>query len=351
MPQINLNPNQDKVLLVDDEIEVTLLVSEVMREQGYVVETAASGIDALQKMDVFSPDIIISDIKMPGMDGFEFCQKVREQSRWQDIPFIFLTAVDNIESIRSSRIAGADEYLVKPYDIIDIILAVQTKLDRIRSLRGKYKEEFENIKQLPRTVSTRLQSLGEFKNLVFQEFEQAPLDEIRTAQEYFKNPSSQIEKAIRNLLLYFEFKLLSTQSSQSNEMQTVYLLDLQLIANECIEKCRPFIQTKKIGFTAEIDEKNHEFHIPNEYIKYLFREMLENAIISAPNETQIHLTAHGTQKEVLIALRLEGVKDPGSLSNTSGLMMARAITEYYGGKFIIQQGLSDVTEYLITLPR
>jgi|GEM_PF-1350944 len=351
MPQINLNQNQDKVLLVDDEIEVTILVAEVMREQGFLVETAASGIDALQKMEVFLPDVIISDIKMPGMDGFEFCQKVREQPLWQDIPFIFLSAVDNIESIRSSRIAGADEYIVKPYDIIDIILAVQTKLERIRSLRGKYKREFESIKKQPPVVSNRLESLEGFKELVFREFENASLDEIRTTQESFRNPSSHFERTIKNLLLYLEFKLLSTQSSQSSDMKTVYILDLSAIVNECIEACQPYLQTKNIELSTQLDEKHHEFYIPNDYIKHLFHEVLDNAITSAPRGTEIRITAQGTLEELLISLCVNGLKDPSTVSNTSGLMMARAITEYYGGKFIVQQGLTGGTEYLITLPR
>ncbi len=351
MPQINLNQNKDKVLLVDDEIEVTMLVAEVMREQGFLVETAASGIDALQKMEAFSPDVIISDIKMPGMDGFEFCQKVREQIQWQDIPFIFLTAVDNIDSIRSSRIAGADEYIVKPYDIIDIILAVQTKLERIRSLRGKYKQEFENIKQQPQVISTRLETLQGFKDLVFQELEEASLDEIRTTHEYFRNPSSHIDRTLKNLLLYYEFKLLSTQSSQADDMNTVYILDLHSIANECIEASQPMLQTKNIELSTQIDKDHHEFHVPNDYIKHLFYEVLDNAISSAPRETVIRVTARSTQEELLISLCVDGLKDPNAICNTCGLMMARAITEYYGGKFIIQQGLTRGIEYLITLPR
>jgi CheY-like chemotaxis protein len=351
MPQITLNQNPDKILLVDDEIEVTLLVAEVMREQGFLVQTAASGIDALQKMESFFPDVIISDIKMPGMDGFEFCQNVREHPQWQDIPFIFLSAVDNIESIRSSRIAGADEYLVKPYDIIDIILAVQTKLERVRSLRGKYKKEFENIKQQKSAAIPRLESLDGFKELVFRELEQTSLDEIRTAHESLKNLSSPLERAMKNLLLYFEFKLLATQASPHDNTKTTYILDLGFITKECVDSCQPYIQTKNIELLSQSDEQHYEFHIPGDYIKHLIYELLDNAITSAPSGTAIRLTARGTAKELLISLCVDGLKNPNTVSNTSGLMMAKAITEYYNGKFSIQQGLSGGTEYLITLPR
>jgi two-component system, sensor histidine kinase and response regulator len=350
MPQINFNQNPDKVLLVDDEIEVTLLVAEVMREQGFLVETAASGIDALRKMESFFPDVIISDIKMPVMDGFEFCQHVREHPQWQDIPFIFLSAVDNIESIRSGRIAGADEYLVKPYDIIDIILAVQTKLERIRSLRGKYKQEFENIKQEKSPASPKLESLDGFKDLVFQELEQTSIDEIRTAHESLKNLSSPLERALKNLLLYFEFKLLASQSSSFGDMKTRYILDLRSITKECVDSCQQDIQTKNIELSSQSDEKQYEFHISGDYIKHLIYELLDNAITSAPSGSGIRLTVCGTTKELLLSLCVDGLKNPNSVSRTSGLMMARAITEYHNGKFSIQPGLSGGIEYLISLP-
>ena len=350
MPQIALNKNQDRVLLVDDEIEVTLLVAEVMREQGFLVETAASGVDALQKMESFAPDVILSDIKMPVMDGFEFCQKVREHPQWQDIPFIFLSAVDNIDSIRSSRIAGADEYLVKPYDIIDVVLAVQTKLERVRSLRGKYKKEFENIKQQTTAISLSLESLRGFKDIVFQELEQVSLDEIRTAHEGLRSTSSPLERALKNLLLYLEFKLLAVQTSPHSETKTMYILDLRSITDECIETCKTYLQTKNIEFSSQSDERHYEFHIPGDYISYIIYELLDNAITSAPGGTKIRMTARGTTDELLISLCADGLKNPGAAGNTSGLMMAKAIAGYYNGKFSIQQGLSGGTEYLVRLP-
>lgn len=123
-----------KILLVDDDPSVLKLVSISLKKAGYEVETASDGIEGLKKMESFRPDLIISDVVMPEMDGITFCKKIREESSNPMIPFIFMTSLsDEKHEIRGYR-AGADEYLVKPVERSLLLEKVEKLLKRLEGI-------------------------------------------------------------------------------------------------------------------------------------------------------------------------------------------------------------------------
>jgi two-component system sensor histidine kinase/response regulator len=124
------------LLLVDDEESILETVSFLLQDEGYNVLQATNGQAALSLMAGATPDLIVSDALMPGMDGFSFCQQVRANSEWSQIPFIFLTGRGERADIRHGMGLGADDYLTKPVDADDLLSAVQVRLARASEARG-----------------------------------------------------------------------------------------------------------------------------------------------------------------------------------------------------------------------
>lgn len=120
-----------RILVVDDEARLLRAVAVTLREEGYDVTTARSGVEALLRINEAIPDLIISDIRMPGMDGHQLARAVRSSDRTALIPIIFLTAKDE----RRDRIAGirsgVDAYLTKPFDPEELIAIVVNILNRL----------------------------------------------------------------------------------------------------------------------------------------------------------------------------------------------------------------------------
>lgn len=112
-----------KILIVDDEQHVRQLLSKVLRKEGYEIYTAADGIEGLQVFQDNNIDVIISDIKMPGMDGIEFLHEVKSQQ--PDVGFILITAFATTETAIDAIKSGAQDYVTKPFDINEIINAVK----------------------------------------------------------------------------------------------------------------------------------------------------------------------------------------------------------------------------------
>ena len=103
-----------RILVVDDDEMVLMALDELLKPEGYEVQTVASGTEALQKLDEGAYDLIMTDVIMPEMDGFELCKRIREKEKFRDIPIVFLTAKTRDEDRVRGLEAGANLFLSKP---------------------------------------------------------------------------------------------------------------------------------------------------------------------------------------------------------------------------------------------
>ena len=124
--------NSQTILFVDDNTALLKSVDRLLRLEGFNVLLAADGDEALSIMESIHPrpDLIISDVAMPKVDGFEFFERVRRREEWLSIPFLFLTARDQIDDLRRGYSLGVDDYLVKPLDQERFLLVLRSKLKR-----------------------------------------------------------------------------------------------------------------------------------------------------------------------------------------------------------------------------
>lgn len=130
------------VLLIDDDPAILRLLSAHLKAHGIGVATASSGEEALQALARFKPELIISDVRMPGMGGYELCRRVRAAGH-DDIPFLFCSAVDGLPERMQGLKLGADDYLVKPVDAEELVLRVKLHLERSRRLHDAQREAAE----------------------------------------------------------------------------------------------------------------------------------------------------------------------------------------------------------------
>jgi putative two-component system response regulator len=121
-----------RILLVEDESLLLEVMCNILEAEGYEVHPAANGKIALEILANFKPDLIISDIMMPEMDGFEFLASVRDMPNGITTPFLFLSALTGRADVNRARSLGVDDYLFKPFDAPELINAVRSRLDRRR---------------------------------------------------------------------------------------------------------------------------------------------------------------------------------------------------------------------------
>jgi len=139
-----------RVLIVDDEDAGRETLQSVLESEGYELEMAENGFQAIEKAKKLLPDVILLDVMMPGMTGFEVCQRIRSDPQIAEIPIIILTALDDRESLLTALKAGADDFIAKPFDRYELrarLLGI-TKLNRYQKLiqeRSKLQEANQQL--------------------------------------------------------------------------------------------------------------------------------------------------------------------------------------------------------------
>lgn len=122
-----------KVLVVDDEPNVLKSLAQYLTIEDFDVEMASNGIEALEKVESFCPELILLDVMMPGMDGFEVLEKIKEMPDHKNTPIIMLTAKDQSSDVLKGYQSGATSYLVKPFDLDELVETIHQTLESARN--------------------------------------------------------------------------------------------------------------------------------------------------------------------------------------------------------------------------
>ena len=119
------------ILLVEDELQQREVLTMLLESQGYSVISVMDAEDGLRRINQTPPDMIVTDVKLPGMDGFTFFEQLRFNLQYQNIPFIFITGYNDLKAIEQARALGAVAYVTKPYNLEDLLLMVRSHLPSV----------------------------------------------------------------------------------------------------------------------------------------------------------------------------------------------------------------------------
>lgn len=134
-----------KILVVDDDRILRKVLQNSLEQKGYQVISVGSGKEALIQFSQDVPDIIVSDVSMPEMDGFEFCRQLRSQPSGKLIPFIFLSAKNDLDDRIQGHTIGADSYLTKPFEMKELLANIENLIERSRRVHAEIVHLIEQL--------------------------------------------------------------------------------------------------------------------------------------------------------------------------------------------------------------
>ncbi|MCY7405902.1 MAG: response regulator transcription factor [Alkalinema sp. CAN_BIN05] len=138
-----------KILIVDDDTTLRVALERYLLKRGFVVQTAGSGVGALKTFQEDPADLIVSDVLMPEMDGFEFCRQIRMSRSGQLVPFIFLSSRSAVEDRVQGHSIGADDYLIKPFETRELLAKIDAQLERSRRTNAEIVRLVQQATSLP----------------------------------------------------------------------------------------------------------------------------------------------------------------------------------------------------------
>ncbi len=150
------NQPQSKILIVDDAVENIKLVTEILNrpKNEYHIEAAGDGYEALEKVKKFDPDLIMLDVVMPGIDGFEVCRILKEDQKTRLIPIVMITALDSQQDRLRGLESGVDDFISKPFNVYELLARVKNLL-KLRSYISELEHAEQVIFSLARAVEAK----------------------------------------------------------------------------------------------------------------------------------------------------------------------------------------------------
>ncbi len=226
-----------KILIVDDDSTLRAALTRYLKDRGFIVHNAASGIEGFDSFIENAPDLIVSDVVMPEMNGFELCIKIREAELGQLVPFIFLSGRCDLEDRIQGHSIGADDYLVKPFHPRELIAKIEAQLARANRI---YSEIERALQQLKPAASQQPQSplpLTPAEEKVFWEVVQGFTNKKigdrlfispRTVQTHLSNILSKLSLENRSQLIRYAFENGHTSPQRAEEAPKPMLKNLAI---------------------------------------------------------------------------------------------------------------------------
>ncbi len=227
-----------KVLLVDDEAGLREAVQAYLQDSGFEVETASNAKEGWEKLQLSTPDVLISDIMMPQVDGYQFLAQVREDSRYKALPVVFLTARGMTKDRIQGFSAGVDAYLPKPFDPEELVAIVSNLIQR-QQARIPEGGEAPDIAAMARQIEeikallTQKGSLAKTASPVRIDFTPREQDVLNRVAEGLMNKeiASRLDTSVRNVEKYVS-RLFSKTGTNSRTELVRYALEHGLVTDE-----------------------------------------------------------------------------------------------------------------------
>jgi signal transduction histidine kinase len=170
--------NNEKILIIDDTPANLEVITEILSSQGYTTAAVTSGERALKWLDKYEVNLILLDVEMPGIDGFETCQKIKSNTKTADIPIIFITALSNAESIAKGFSLGAVDYIVKPFQEAELLARVKTHLDLQRMNQFLEQQVAARTSDLEAAMAQLQEALRQLKDSQLQLIQQEKMSAL-----------------------------------------------------------------------------------------------------------------------------------------------------------------------------
>lgn len=161
-----------KILVIDDMPKNAKLLDDLLTVKGYLVETASSGAEGLEKVEIWKPDLVLLDIMMPEMNGYEVCERIRANPETEIIPVVLVTSLDSAQERIKGLESGADDFLSKPVDPASLLARVRSLLrikdlyDTVQAQKTELSSWNANLEQRVREQVTQLERVGQLERFL-----------------------------------------------------------------------------------------------------------------------------------------------------------------------------------------
>jgi signal transduction histidine kinase len=365
--------SNDLVLVVDDNPNNIQVVASIMAECGYEVGIALNANEAYKFLEENAPELILLDVDMPEIDGYEACCTLKKDLKYKDIPIIFLTVKDEKEDIIKAFDLGAVDYVTKPFNRKELVSRVRTHI----SLKKAKDELIKKNHELERAMKAK----DEFLILMTHEFK-TPLNVIYAALQTIEHLyAHQVGDKVKGYLKSIKLNSFRQLRLVNNLLDVTKLntehfklqkrdADIVLISRSIVNSVDAYARQKCITLQFTSDTECLEMAIDEEKYERILLNLLSNAIKFTPQGKAIYINISCNNRKAIITLRDEGIGIPkekqkiiferfgqvdSSLSRQAegtglGLSLVKSLVAAMGGKIMVNSQVGSSSTFTVTIP-
>ncbi|MFQ3566782.1 MAG: response regulator [Aggregatilineales bacterium] len=362
------------ILVVEDEKGLLRDIVEMLEFSYYEVSSAASGEEAIRLLQSIQPDLILCDVMMPGLDGYDVLAAVRSSPQTAATPFIFLTAKADRDELRHGMELGADDYLTKPFTLPELLTAINVRLRRHAEISEHSERQVEHLKQqLARMVThelrTPLVSINTVLQVISRQLHQLSPAELQEMLDTIDAGSRRLSHRIEQMvyLTQLEAGLLSASQIAEKGVPT-QMWDLLTAA---VNLARRFAYNAPAFVDIELQDRDREAVVQCHpaALKQALAELISNAIKFSPENGRVMITQwvkdgyvwiaivdHGAGipeaqlRQALRAFQQIGREEREQQGIGIGLTLAQRIIDAHGGALDLRSTPGQGTQVIANIP-
>jgi len=312
------------ILIVDDVVDNIILLQNALEDEHYPTLTAENGKEALEILETNTPDLILLDVSMPEMDGFQLCEILKNDQSTKDIPIIFLTARNQIEDIVKGLEIGAVDYLIKPVNYKELVVRVNTQIELIenrqalrnlnRELEKRVEERTAELNEANKKLSKLDTAKSDFLSLINHEL-RTPLNGIFgfaqiiydvATQNEVKDFIKEIFKSANRLLELSEFAVLIASLRANNyKLDNANILVMHLVSS-LIEVEQQRLDNKRIKIVKNLQPQDVALYSDHKLVYNCLKIILDNSIRFSPLDSTIYINSTLEDEQIKIEFIDEG---------------------------------------------
>lgn len=352
---------QHRVLVIDDSPEICLVIEETLNLSGFHALVASEGARGLALAREQLPDIIICDVRMPGMDGCETLKALRADPATASIPFVFLSGAADHVSMRKGMELGADDYLAKPFSPKELMAAVTARIEKQAELKRLADRQLNELRgslsmALPHELRTPLNGIMGLSHLMMEDYAQMAPEEVLENARFINESALRLHRMIENFLVYSQVELMGADSRLPEAHGDLRPVGIQSIVPELAR--RVAARHKREGDLL-LRIESVMVLVPPENLAKIVEELADNAfkfsqpghpvlIASEVLEGRFHLIVadkgRGMSVEQIARIGPHVQFERGTFEQQGsglGLFLAKRITELLGGRFHIDSKMDE----------
>ncbi len=296
------------IIAIDDNPSVLDTVVNILEAKGYSVRGVLDGRCGVQTVREHLPDLVICDIKMPGLTGYDVLRELRLDPSTAPIPIIFLTAQGDRDDMRMGMELGADDYITKPFSARELLAAVNIQLEKQKTIASRYESTLHMLRKniayaLPHELRTPLSGILGFAGMLEIDADRLMPDDIRHIAQRIVKAGQRLHRVLENYLVYAQIEIMATDEEQLLALRNHITTSVgQLICDLASTKAA---EAKRFS-DLQVNADDVALQISEDDLRKILNELIDNAFKFSSSGTPIQVSGVKDDNYYTITIRDQG---------------------------------------------